>query len=391
MKNLLTFFLTFITFFAFSQIQNEKGKLILETNDTIVGSISYYDDFSSTVTYIDKNNNGNSCTIDCINEIILNNGIRYTTLVYPDGKDGKVFVQKVIESNLISLYASEENGAIYYYVTKGDTIYRLENNYLIEKQSMNKTSVNQVMKKNDNRKYSRSDNRYLGSLKMIMIDKPELFDKIDELKLNENDLIDIILEYNQGIISFMMTTEKAESKGITNWVAFGQYSHFDTYYFSEPTYGNSYGIFAGTQMYFTKSRRHSLKFSIGYSQYKLKKETKVGYGVYKRVKANAVVYDFEFIYEYIVFMTRRTNIYANMHIADFAHVTKYYDDDNTKYDSYTLPIPRFSPGVGIEYKSQKRFSFYCEVNHLLKASYIPLNFSFGIKYDIGKITGNYLN
>lgn len=72
MKFRLTFLFIIISFYSYSQIQNEKGKIVLETNDTVVGSITYYDDFSSTVTYVDNNNVGNSCTIDCIDEIILN-------------------------------------------------------------------------------------------------------------------------------------------------------------------------------------------------------------------------------------------------------------------------------------------------------------------------------
>lgn len=67
MKPLSTFILIFISFIAVSQIQNENGKLILNTNDTITGSITYYDDFSSTVTYIDSKDSVNSCTIECIN------------------------------------------------------------------------------------------------------------------------------------------------------------------------------------------------------------------------------------------------------------------------------------------------------------------------------------
>ncbi|MAE07505.1 MAG: hypothetical protein CL661_01950 [Bacteroidetes bacterium] len=179
MKTLKTLILIFMSFIAFSQIQNENGKLILETNDTIVGSITYYDDFSSTVTYIDSRDSLNSCTIECINEIVLDNGIRYTTINYEDKKDGRVFVQRIISSDLISLYASEENGSIYYYVVKDSIIYRLENNKVIEER--------------DDKKYLRYDNKYLGSLKMIMSDKPELFDQIDELRLTESEIIDVIL------------------------------------------------------------------------------------------------------------------------------------------------------------------------------------------------------
>ncbi len=376
MKTLTTFTLIFISFIAFSQIQNENGKLILETNDTIIGSITYYDDFSSTVTYIDNKDSVNSCTIECINEIVLNNGIRYTTINYDDKKDGRVFVQRIISSDLISLYASEENGSIYYYVEKDGTTYRLENNKVFEER--------------DDKKYLRYDKKYLGSLKMIMSDKPALFDQIDELRLTESELIDIILDYNEGNISFLMTTEKAKSKTISNWVIFGQYSNFSIYYFSEPTFGYSYGIFGGAQLYFTKNKRHSFKFSLGYSHYELHDKHESGLS-YLTKDVYAEVFNIGFTYEYIFFMTQRTNIYAILHIADLSYVSKYeHDEVNTNISSSFVPMPRVSPGIGFEYKTQKRFSFYVELNNLLNASHIPENFSVGLKYDLGKITRNYL-
>lgn len=142
---------------------------------------------------------------------------------------------------MINLYASEENGATYYYVSKDSTTYRLENNKVIEKK--------------DGTRYSRYDYSYLGSLKMLMSDKPEVFNKIDDLKLSESDIIDIVLEYNQGNISYLMTTEKVNAKSISNWVVFGQYSNFGTYYESEATSGYSYGFYGGAQLYFTRIKK----------------------------------------------------------------------------------------------------------------------------------------
>jgi hypothetical protein len=187
-----------------------------------------------------------------------------------------------------------------------------------------------------------------------------------------------------------MTTETAKSKSISNWVIFGQYSNFGTYYFSEPTFGYSYGIFGGAQLFFTKNRRHSLKFSLGYSHYELHGQHDSGLS-YLTKDMYSEIFSFGFTYEYIFFMTKRTNIYVILHIADLSYVSEYdYDDNNNKNDSYVLPIPRGSPGIGLEYKTQKRLSFYVELNNLLNASHIPENFSVGLKYDIGKITRNYL-
>ena len=61
------------------------------------------------------------------------------------------------------------------------------------------------------------------------------------------------------------------------------------------------------------------------------------------------------------------------------------------YDHYFLPMPTLAPGLGIEYKTLKRLSFYLEINNLLNVSYIPMNFSAGLKYDIGKITRSHIS
>lgn len=90
-------------------------------------------------------------------------------------------------------------------------------------------------------------------------------------------------------------------------------------------------------------------------------------------------------------MTQRTNIYGNLHIADFAYVSEYDHKDNSTKDWDLSPVVRVSPGIGIEYKTLKRLSFYAEINNLANVSYIPYSFSVGIKYDIGKITRNYID
>lgn len=377
MKNLITFLMVIISFTSLSQIQNERGKLILEGQDTIVGLITYYDDISTNVIYTDNSDNSNSCTIDCINEIILDNGVRFTTIDYDDNDDGKVFVQKIITSDLISLYGSEENGTTYFYINKDTITYRLENNRLIEKNDKNI-------------RYARYDRKYLGSLKMIMSDKPELFDRIDKLKLTEDDIMALVLDYNQGNVEYIMSTAIAKSKSISNWVAFAQYSHFGTYFQTQPTFDYSYGYFIGTQMYFSRSRRHSLKFLFGYSRYNTEKTIFFGHASQKQEYYYSNFISLGITYEYIFILTNRTHFYAQLQFGEIGYLTEFDKKTNTETETSRnfYPMPRLSPGIGFEYKTKKRLSFNLEINHLLNAAYIPENFSVGIKYDIGKVTRN---
>jgi len=351
------------------------GKIILNNNDTVNGFITYYDDFSSTVTYSDSTNNTNSCTIDCINEIILDNGYIFTTIDYDDGEDGSIFVQKIIESKLISLYASEENGSVYYYVSKDNIAYKLENSEI-------------TTEGNNNKRYRYFDKKYIGIFKMVMSDKPELFDKIDNLKFTKNNMMNIVLEYNKGNVSYIMPTIITRSKSNANTVIFGQYNNFGNFYHAELTSGLSYGIFGGIQIYFSRNRRHSFKFPLGYSHYALEYDKMGPNGITYTKNEFADVISIGVTYEYIMFMTKRINIYTQINIGEFSFVTKKYEDGNDEI--FVSPIPRLSPGIGLEYKTKKRLSFFAEINNILIFKAFPINFSAGVRYDVGKITGNIL-
>ena len=78
----------------------------------------------------------------------------------------------------------------------------------------------------------------------------------------------------------------------------------------------------------------------------------VGHAVTYDKEIHSQVIGLGFTYEYIFFMTQRTNFYALIHLADLAYVTEYdYKDDNNEISQDFLPVPRVSPGVGFEYKS----------------------------------------
>lgn len=56
MKKLIAFILVMPALAAFGQIQNEKGRIILDTKDAITGVLSMYNDLDLRVFYLDENN-----------------------------------------------------------------------------------------------------------------------------------------------------------------------------------------------------------------------------------------------------------------------------------------------------------------------------------------------
>ena len=362
---LITLFL-FAALVSFSQIQNQEGEVIFQNGDTVTGNIYYYVDTPEELIVYDNNDLKNTFLLNQFNEINLNNGIKYKCINYPTKKSTPALFQKIISSNKINLYSKEYNGGIYFYVSKDNSIYPLENN--------------DVYTKKDDKKYLSKDFKYIGTLKMLMADQPELYEEIDKTKLNEPSLCDIIIDYNKGDISYYYTIDKTKKRTEPNWLLFGQYSQYASYVLNTDV-AYSFGILAGTQVNFTRNHRHSFKFNLGYSKYQMADN-------YNQIL------DLGVWYQYIFFRTERLNTYVSLNILELSYIKEYdYEtDDNT--ENYFYPVLRFSPGIGLEYKTLKRLSFYAELNNIFyniaKTSFRQSSFSIGIKYDIGNTTSKHI-
>jgi len=365
MRYSLIILFLFSTLLSFSQIQNLEGQIILQNSDSISGSIYYFIDTPDELI-IYNNDVKRTFLLNQIAEINLKSGVKYKCINYPDKNSNPLLFQKIIISNKISLFSKEKNGAVYFFISKGEKIYQLENN--------------DIYTKKDDKKYLSHDFKYIGTLKMLMSDQPELFEDIDKTKLNEPSLCDIIIDYNKGNISYFYTTEKADRGIDPNWLLFGQYSSYANYVLNtEVAY--SFGILAGTQVSFTRNRRHSLKINIGYSKYQMANE------YYQ-------ILDLGFWYQYVFFRTERLNAYMIFNILELSYIKEYDYKTNDNTDNYLYPVFRFSPGFGFEYKTLKRLSFYAELNNIVynvvNTSFLPSSFSIGIKYDIGSTTRKHI-
>ncbi|WP_133242706.1 hypothetical protein [Pontibacter virosus] len=294
-------------------------------------------------------------TADQISEIKLDNGEKFVAKRYKTNSGSASLVFKVlIESSKISLYVREDNTTEYYYVSKDDVLYRLENNNVYETQG--------------NKKYMRKDHKYIGTLSAMMYDRLDIVQQLEKTSLRENSLTKVIQEYNQGEVGYEWQGDKKAAKE-PNWVFFTQYSQYGLSK-SSPIEAHGYGNMAGLQYYFSKHSRHSFKASMDYSFFRFGEEKANTFGLGLR-------------YEMAFKKAEKFSAYMLVHLMDIAYVSFNHPEEGYN-ENGVLPLLRFSPGIGLESKPLPRVAVYAEINNLLIIEQLPRSFSLGLKYDFGK-------
>lgn len=352
-------FLLFLIFFpaaVFGQMLNKAGELTLLNGDTLTGDITYFYDKPSQIVFSSENLSKQVYPVSQVREIKLENGERFVSKKYDAQGDNTYVVLKVlIESSKISLYVREENAAEYFYVSKDDALYRLENN--------------DVETRQDNNTFRQKDNKYIKTLSMLMPDRIDLFDKLYKIQLTEQELTTVLLNYNQGDVTYFWNND---FKGIkeSNWVAFAQYSKFGSFQ-DDQTTAYSAGQMIGLQYYFDKNGRHSLKISLEHSKYTTE---------WEKLEVTGLGFRYEFEFK----QAEKYGAYFLMHLGEIAQVNRI-KKDLRDYSELTV-LTRFSPGVGFEIKPLPRIATYAELNNLLFLKHGPKSFSVGLKYDFGATT-----
>lgn len=347
---------------SFAQVQNEKGSVVLKNGMVMHGSITYLYDQPLNVIIHDSTGVNSTISPEQLKTINLDNGKRFISKTLIGKQDSSVLIfQTLIESPKISLFVREENDNKQFYVLKDNVIYDLVNN-------------GQIIKTNDGT-YKSYDKKYIGILKILMADQPDIIKKLDKIKLYEDEVVEVITEYNKGELTYFWQSNNKIKRG-SYWVIFGQYSNYGSYLGGVQTINYCYGVVGGLQYYFTRSSRHSLKFALDYSNYNLAKYNSLT-GEYSL--DNFKAYSFGCRYEYDFLKANKYSIYLMLHIADIS----YYIETNPQSMGLIF-YPRLNPGLGFELKPIKHIAFYAELNNILQINYIPNSFSAGLKYDLCK-------
>ncbi|TPE46094.1 outer membrane beta-barrel protein [Pontibacter mangrovi] len=353
---LLLFVLFLFSLSAQAQINNEPGTVYLADGKEISGKISYYVDDPNNIAFYDMEGNKTAFTPDQIREVKLFNGKRFITKTYKDEwKEQDLLLQAILlTDNKISLF-KQDGANTAYFVSKGDALHKLENNKLTQRTE-------------DGSNYRNYDHQYIVTLTLLMEDRFDLTQKLQEIELEEEDLTEILTEYAEGEVSYYMVTNK-KSKGEPYTSVFTQYSNYATYY-GEETEKNSFGVILGLQYHFAQNGRGSLKFSFDRSAYKY--ETR-----------NENVFSFSTRYQYELIQQEKFNFYINAHLFDLSWYSMENFETKTSSKGFS-PVLRLSPGLGFEYKPTKNFAVFAELNHMLQMEHYPKNNSIGLKYSFIK-------
>ncbi len=329
--------------------------MTLASGDVLTGAITYFYDSPSEVILYDEMGVKKVYEPKQVQTIKLDNGEKFITKYYRVNNDSSaLLLQSLIESPGISLMMMENNATVYYYVSKGNTLYRLENNDVEVRQG--------------GTVYKRKDNKYIGTLSSLMANRFDLLEGITKTSLNEKDLTKLVLDYNKGNISYSWRSDNASAKE-HNWVFFAQYSHYGSSP-DNPVTSRSSGQMLGLQYYFSKHSRHSLKVSFDHSYHRLGGD---------RIEATGL----GFRYEYAFKKAETYGVYLLVQLADVAYLVETEEGEQQTYSHLAL-LPGFSPGLGFEVKPWSKLAFYAEINYLLRLDEIPKSFSVGLKYDFGK-------
>lgn len=336
---------------ANAQVQSENGEVTLKSGNKVKGQVSYSYDEADKVIVAGEQGRQTYLSSE-VENIVLENGRKLVSRVYDKASGETLLLQSIIESTGISLYSEEKSDVLRYYVEKGDQLYLLTNN--------------KVKVVRDHVPYHRDDKKYIGQLSILMADRPEMTDKLKDIDLKEADLIKVIQAYNRGDASYYMESDNSLTRE-TNWLYFMQYSHYGTFLLDDVVGG---GGMAGFQFYFAKEKRSSLKFGFNHSVYRYNDEEE------------ASLSGMNLYYQLDGIRKEKFTFYFLVHILDVS-VAKTSGDPRFISDGFAVH-PRLSPGMGFELKPGPRWGLYAELNHLFQLQSLPLNYSLGFRYDIGK-------
>lgn len=359
MKLSLLYIFFFLPLSIFGQINKEEGEIRLKNGAAIKGEISYfYNDQESGIILNERNEGTRSFQKEEVNEIMLYSGKKFVSKKYGHKGDSTVLIlQSLIESPEISIYLANEDGSDFFYVSKNDLLYKLENNKInIER---------------NGKSFSRYDHKYKGTLTILMSDQEGFGKKIEKVKYSENDFVKIVNEYNKGNLTYLWSTDNKFSRE-SNWLLYGHYSNYASYFHTEST-GNSFGLFFGGQYYISKSSRSSFKMALDNSYFNSK---------WNKDK----IVSLSLKYQYEVIQKQKYNFYLNGQLVDFSFISSTGISSpktrNQEPNNNFGILPRLSPGLGIEFKPSPNYYFFVELNHLFQLQLLPKNFSIGMKYDI---------
>lgn len=340
-----------------SHAQNHilNATIALKSNIQLKGDVFRYDTYPNTVTV--KDSIGKSLIYDFKDiDYIRNSNFLLKSIEF---ENTYLLFETLLIGQNMNLYKINVLETEIFYVQKAGILYLLEGGDKIVK-------VDSKEQLKGSKQYLKEINTYKGTLIYLMKSDPSLVNEINRIKYTQKDISDLVLAFNQGVVSYIKTNATELINRKPNWLTYVQYSHSynNSYFTDENTTPNFFG--AGVLVYLSESSRHSIKMGMEYGTYS--DPNQIYWSDYLNLNIN---------YNYDYYSTRNADFYLSLRLIDFGYVL----ESNTG-DSYIGILPRLSPGLGYQHRIGNKLRLYGEINNILKLLYILNNFSFGISFDI---------
>lgn len=310
------------------------------------GDFYYYPTMAQSATVVDSLDKKQVYDLASI-EYVEGKGDLYRVINY----NGSVHIfEAVVEGTEASLYKTNYREDTQFFVLKEDKLYWLEGKDIIFKK--------------DKKTFRQNNYRYKGTLKFLFNDNRNVTEKIEELTYFESKLTPLIIAYNNGHITYLKSRETEKLNRISDWKVYAQYSNerYNTNMVLKSI--KDFRLFqAGAEYFIWEESRHSFKIGFEYSQFE----------TYKKKEGKFVNLNTRYYYD--ILKEHNGNVYLGVRLVD---IGKRWGDDDERWYFY----PNLSPLVGYEYHISKKIDLYAELNHMFNLTKMPMNFSFGLTYDL---------
>jgi|GEM_PF-1483523 len=333
-----------------SQINALPGILVLRNGSTHSGVISFFYDQPGEVHLLKADETKSIFPSEVIREIRLNGGEVFASYpVHENDITTYLICRLLIESPAISLYAKDYYGVESYLAAKDSILVRIENNHIIIKR--------------EQKEYMYVDRKYTGTFTSMMIDRPEMLNRIKNLPFTLRAFEKLILDYNGNSVTYYY-------KNNVKYNTRGQHSLFGGYV----NYASARGLKVATASY---------GFNAGYS-FSPKKGRNVFNFPLQQMQLNLIdgsvsAISASFTYRFDFIMKQNYSLYFDLQVLELLYVTAR-DGSITDFNTdFQLRIP-INPGVGCEVRPWQHLAVYAGFTQLFQLEAFPANFNLGLRY-----------
>ena len=211
-KLLLLLVISCFTLNSFGQKDYKRGYIITLDNDTIYGSVdlkSNYKNSRSCNFLSDEDQISKAFGPADIKAYRIENNKYYVARAITLNNNKEVVFLEFLVDGIVDLYYLKESTSEYYFIEKDTALILLSND---EKKVIEKSTV---ASGKDDKVYLTTSNQYIGILKYLFQDSPEVMKEIPNTRFDYKPLINLTKDYHESVCKDYSCIDYTKSTGMS--------------------------------------------------------------------------------------------------------------------------------------------------------------------------------